>query len=1571
MKTRLSKKVISVILSVLMVLTAMPMTVFASIDSVDGIDGVDENTIPLLEAITAYENKMDGTVYTNMYAAYTAYVQAHEAYDSYVYGDSNIDLTAYTSALTTATENMTSWTKEQANAAIARYAAPFGSEDNSTSPYATPYYKNVLYTTQTSSSVASVEANANVRKQVYYSTATLLYDGLTTPALPVMASGQVTLNKTRYMYATYPSDANGNDFGSLALEKGWQGGTGANTMDWSYAYTKLTGSNGGYNYATGFQGNQTTTYRSEKLSTGTFSSSRKINYYANILDYTGGSAAFNGSYYIELKPYWYMVYSDGANSSNDPEIASTSTTIAVVNYKALTDAIESADNKNKLKLSGGNYTQGGAATLLKAYDAATSLNVNDYVSSSTNNYTGLASAISTAVSGLSATTTADVSGYDALRKAITDTRATYNSTSSDKYTADSWNNFTAAYEAAQSTMINLLSTGYNDAANAQKQADALLAAMDALEVDFTPADTTELVKVIDDASVAISNKDYFTADSYNAGNFEANVTAAKIAVWGSEDAYKDPASTIDDDNQSVVDTWEATIGEAIMALVIDRNAVVASAKGYSMNSAIEYAGTFKSADYANYDKVTQAITNCNNFAVSITIREPGAVAAKVAEYRNLVEELIMAIHNLQPAFSNLANGTVVNAGNTETSVVSYSHTSGAVTYDSSLTWKRPNNTVFFRTTHDAASFDIGTSNFTWYTNRDYDQYLETLNFAALTTLTTGELSANANYSGAVSDYDGSLGVYSSAGGQYNWNNFKVTGFTGANGSNYTGKDLNGTGYILSDNYDYTNDLLKAQNDYQNPCGGIISHKGDTYFTADGTISLASTSSKNLTLATLPTSKEYPVNATLGYFQYYKYQPFTVYAGYAYTQNSYSQSATIIDISYLIDLINTVDALNYLEYTASSWADLEAALKAAKADMDYGNMSVTDITNACVERYTNLYNAWKALDSPLSNQVIKDAVAEYAELYNTSNREGKYSAASWSDFTAAYTAAYNSINNNGQYSDINIRNVDATDENTAVIAKVAQDVIDAYNALVAMADFSGLIAAAGTAIENYAYCVADLQALADVIDSSTYLKYTAEQKAVTYEDEQSAIDAQTNAIISAINALTKKEAIDTSALDAAKDRITSDAEDPDAWDGIDAAKSYIDSVANAENLYSAVTVYNATVYGINYTQDDTDTVVTEALSMLTPQYYTVTVIDQDGNTSSDSYLYGTSVNIKSITGNKVDWYYSYKSNTAENTEKYYTTDSNINFVVKGNTTLRTTEASDTIGKVKVTYVSSISNAGNKVVAVDYVAPGSTVSQLPVQPTVAYYTATGYTYDGSEFTTSTVINQNITVVANYEAVTSSPVYTVTWSYLDDDAIPVESSATYEYNDEVTLTFAEADYWVQFYSEDAYNSWINLDENVGELEYVVFYGNTYTFRAHEDVYIAALRASDTEYDIDAGYLDANTMNSCSVRVAEDLVYVDDKFSMIGTYTMPDDCTLVEAGILFAKGQGYDLTLNNVDNSTIYRLKSSKHTVGNQFVISIKSANVPNGQQMQFASYLIYKDSNGQSHTIISNPVNATYQA
>lgn len=165
------------------------------------------------------------------------------------------------------------------------------------------------------------------------------------------------------------------------------------------------------------------------------------------------------------------------------------------------------------------------------------------------------------------------------------------------------------------------------------------------------------------------------------------------------------------------------------------------------------------------------------------------------------------------------------------------------------------------------------------------------------------------------------------------------------------------------------------------------------------------------------------------------------------------------------------------------------------------------------------------------------------------------------------------------------------------------------------------------------------------------------------------------------------------------------------------------------------------------------------------------------------------------------------------------------------------------------------------------------------------------------------------------------------------------------------------------------------------VVAYGTDYTFRVSKPNTVL-LAVTKTEYttlmgaDYDGFYNKENKFdeNGASVTTQDRLVISDGKFSMVSTFALPDDARMVETGILYSAKTGsktkFDgaYTLGNVGTANnLIRIKSTAHTVGNQYVCSLthkslkgmKVSEVP----MKWVAYMVY-EKDGKKITKYSEP-------
>lgn len=80
-----------------------------------------------------------------------------------------------------------------------------------------------------------------------------------------------------------------------------------------------------------------------------------------------------------------------------------------------------------------------------------------------------------------------------------------------------------------------------------------------------------------------------------------------------------------------------------------------------------------------------------------------------------------------------------------------------------------------------------------------------------------------------------------------------------------------------------------------------------------------------------------------------------------------------------------------------------------------------------------------------------------------------------------------------------------------------------------------------------------------------------------------------------------------------------------------------------------------------------------------------------------------------------------------------------------------------------------------------------------------------------------------------------------------------------------------------------------------------------------------------------------------------------------------MVETGFLMTKGTS-SLTIENASDSSkgVSRFKASKYTVGNQFVINIKTPSTE--QNFKYVAYAKYKDKSGKIVTKYGKTISAT---
>ena len=1599
--------------------------------------GVQTGTVEdqMKEAIELYETKMGGDIFTGMTAAYDAYVQANKVYDAWKYGDGTVtdsDLEAAATALRKKSVAMKQWSYNGYSGVTPWYDGDSG--DNSA--YANNGVANILYW-QNAENVAS-NKNANVTIDIWLPSRTvLLLDGVKTPAMPVMAFAKMDVNKNRYVYNLYPcvssSDNTNSSYfrlGTVNNETAWYGHNGTNdrSRDWIWGVT----SSDSLGRPKGEAGTDTSK-RLQLSKSGTI----WITYYwasmANVMKFVGNQSNALESYSLN----WSRLTGDQASDTN---IFSSSNSIQVLNYKMLLDKMNDGANINKINVAEDTYTQGGLRSLLAAYDQATAVDITSYDYSSDSGVNAAGEAINSAVSAFnSASVTEDVAGYDALRKALGAKKVTYDG-GSEGYTEESWAAFAQAYEAAQAIFTNIQTTGYNDGANAKAKADALNAVELVTKVE--KVNTESLETSINEAVEAINNSNMFTTASYEASNIEAVVNTAKVAIWGAAANYPNAKDKLDlsDENTAIVETQLDAVNAAIYALRIDKATIVASAGEQSMNSAIALAATYSSDDYGNYQDLTSAVSAANSFVAFVNTVSEGCISNKIAEYKTKVRAIINAINLLRPAFDKITNGTI--AGLREGIQTEIDSTEREKDPRWRLYFTRNNDVVVFRTKYDSFTVDLGGATLEWWTSENFDADLDSVNLFDENT-TTGELCSGtgAQTLSNPDDYPGMLSAFTEENSTYTLKNLTIT----QPSSDTLGRDEQGNNINTSTILDsFLSTTQGASTDSRE--GTVTANNGTTIISGDFIISIPREAKKTLSATTVPVVTEHTLSGYMGMVYAWKYRPFATYFGYSHNRAEYSQTTYVINIAPLMELITKARAEeeNEKNYQLTAWNNFASALSAARADMDYGNMTVSGIEAECQTRYTNLWTAYKALESAhaATNASIHAAVEgneEVGNAYKADNKDGKWSAARWATFKNAYEAAVAAIADGGTYSDTNVRNY--TESEQDAIDAIAAALTTAYNELIqygGRADFSPVLDAAAQgaqALADDTYTAASLADLADALADATQFPYLnmseADRNAVYSEPENlEAIAAEAVEIEGKFTTIPQTADIDASALAAAQEQAMASITDPDAYGNIDEIKALI----NATQLNESVAIYSDySVSGMTYaTQEELNAAVMGILAGLQTKQYTVTVVDANNNAldvvfedmegnaiasenGTVTVEYGTRIRAYAPSTDAVDWFYSYNSNTVSQTaSKYYTTDKWINVTVKGNTTLTVKSAAQETETVKVTYVNALTG---KTFAVDYAAKNETYT-FAAAPALAYYTFNGYTLEAgsTDYIESATPAEDIVVFANYSfddvnneyfevyignigsltnliAVGEELKYNDLVEFqLGDGSADEETGGLYrsstknsgqfKINGEVVTlpgkkgtryTVNEIYAWVvvkesdmELWDENRADYLMHVDE-LADTEKVVMYGEKFSFRVCENIYVIPYTEDDFNEMVSKGIVKVGDNNNAAVFANNKIVNETngEKISMIGNFTLPaGNFELVEAGMLFkATTDGSeptgDLTLGNAGANGISRMKSSQHTSGNQFVISVNTSKLKGKGitvKALYRAYMIYTDGTEQ---------------
>ena len=1681
MKKRLPKKILAAFLAAMMVVTSVP---FSAITAFAANGYVDVATDAKVQAVETSMKKFQSELakdksYSNVVPAYKAYVACQQGLDAYIYGGESDALDGLADKLDTAVAGMTEFTGIKANTGKYRQVKVYANDDTGydEATYLKDGYQNVLWletgiTTDNNDGKQSKEDYSALT--LYYPSATLLYDGETTPATSVMAvatgEGSWTWGASdRYISAITLENAKDG----INISRNWRGGSSNLDFNWSWYW------NGNkYNLS-----NNTTTagnvYQIRKGGTVAVYKNYQ-QYFSNFMEYTGDP----GNKYIDSFVPTFKGHIGSKNefaaNINDPASPTVpgSTTINVVNYKIVKDAIKAAGNKMKSKdLS--TYSMGGLYTYFAAMDDATSFDPNTFFTSTDNSKNDTSGYIKAASGKVQAINAASIdvtnntkANYQVLRDAMGSlARSTYaeGNENNKYYTADSWKTFKDAYEASQTFMAKVNDDTFTNADSVYKSndeakvyADALNAAYAGLKTSVAKADTSELVALIQQFESYNSN--VFTEATYNAALTAVN--KIKTDVWGSVENYGVPTYAPNDDEagRAKVATAIEEYNAVFAALRISPDAVVLTESGsYSLNQAIDLEKNIKDpTDYSNYATFATALNEAKLAKDNLATTPMTDYDTQYDAYVAAIDTLVKAYNGLQYSFTKIPDGTVFGNGKTNAIDRMSILDQGGQYVEGSFT----NQGYIFRTKHTPLQVKFGDFNVTFGVLTKQSDAFQLLKNNALDSITINatqpkiaengsktHLTSNSNSTpNALSaeqkaNYAGCLSVTKSADGKdytYSVSNLRYTGKNNYNDSPHVitlndGTEVTDYSQAIATNLDTV--LGTTDGGSNNPIPGAVfarsnngTNGGESYITGDFNFTAPATEQQTLTATTYPTSTKYTLGTKFGAVAAWNCRNTLNYCGYNwYTSEMNNQvlnpAVQIVDITPLVELVDLCNTYlpNSNMYTDESWAAFTKALERAQANIDYTNINTTNLLNQLMtqlkSKYTMLWKAKEGLEVKTLNVTFnyKDSTGSDATLVFPVTYGEKLSDAQTNEINTKIVSYVDSKN----YTHKLVAFEPAFNPNEAVTADVTYtakydegtpnaaiwtEFNSAKDALIAKLQSGSKFTA--TALESVKAAIAEL----------SYFNFTSAQQAEIKADKQNLIDSQKDTMLQLAESLTAIEINDDVAKAVNEAQAAANKNDYDMYDKLGdnfkVTKDVTFDVINADLTGGT----QLTVKGYLYsTQTELDNAIKAALEGLSLKTYDIYV----NGKKLDTVAYGTPVSVtptKIISttdttskgdGANYSWTYSFTApsrdpnfgTTAQDNSKYLTAEKymitapSFGFIVKGETHLTATQVNGEKTGYTVTFKSGVNGKIINVLNTD--ASGN--FEMPTAPSVPYYTFESYD-NGVAPGASATVTKDTVITVNYTADTNN-LYTFYVYNTPATFLSMEAAEVWDTNNSLNVEKA--------HDSVAYNELVSVslpgayaiakvvyDEGNTDtyLFNILAFGDSYSFYANETIgddtqYAGIVGLTEEEYkklqepgnDIgqlfgtDGLRIEAEQDTLTGEYITKDLefevynretpVFTDDnsKFSLIGTFICPTGYEMVETGFLMTKGTS-SLTIENASDSSkgVSRFKASKYTVGNQFVINIKTPSTE--QNFKYVAYAKYKDKSGKIVTKYGKTISAT---
>ncbi len=738
---------------------------------------------------------------------------------------------------------------------------------------------------------------------------------------------------------------------------------------------------------------------------------------------------------------------------------------------------------------------------------------------------------------------------------------------------------------------------------------------------------------------------------------------------------------------------------------------------------------------------------------------------------------------------------------------------------------------------------------------------------------------------------------------------------------------------------------------------------------------------------------------------------------------------VVDISPLVELVDLCNTYlpNSDMYTDESWATFVKALERAQSNYDYTSVDNTTKLNNMMttlkSKYTGLWNAKEALEVKTLNVTFnyKDATGADATLVFPVTYGQKLSDDQLAEINEKIVAYVDSKN---YTHDVEAFDPEFTQDATItadVTYTVKYDETGVPNAAVWTAFNEAKAALLAKLQSGSKFTVAALESVKSAIAELTYFNLTSDEQAKLKADVQDTIDSQKDTMLKLADSLTAIT-IDDNVADAVNQaQAEANKNDYDMYDKLGDNFNYTKDVTFDVISADLTGGEQLTVKGYLYSnQTELDTAIKAALEGLKLKEYDIYVNGEKiGTVPYGTPLSVTPTEILSTTdttvkgdGANYSWTYSFTApsrdpnfgtdkqdnSTYLTADKYMITAPSFGFIVKGETYLKATQVSDKANDVyTVTFKSSVNS---KIINVINTEEGGNFT-MPTAPSIAYYSFDSYS-NGVAPGAAATVTQDTVITVNYKA-DEENLYTFYVYNTPDDFLNTETAEVWDTANSLGIDKA--------HDSVAYNELVNVsipgsyaiakvvyDEDTGYYLFnILAFGDSYSFYANETIgddtqYAGIVGLTEDEYKTlqepsnDIGQLfgtdgvrivaeqDTLTGNYITkdlefeVYNRETPVFAADnsKFSLIGTFIKPTGYEMVETGFLMTMGDSSLTVENAADKSKgVSRFKASKYTVGNQFVINIKTPST--AKDFRYVAYAKYKDKDGNIVTKYGKTISA----